>query len=90
MAVCKNCGGKIKPNMEKLKVVLGTSAAIAVAACLLGTPMGWVGLIMAGGQNAYQVLRLKVLAMKECEQAGSYFECEDCGRDIGIGEALGL
>ena len=86
---CKECGGKIKPNMNKFKVVLGGSAAIMLAGLLLGTPTGWLALFAAGTPQAAQIARAKLKLLQESNKAGSYFECEQCARDVGIVEAVG-
>ena len=88
---CK-CGGAIKPNMDKLKTVAGTTAAITVAGLMFGTPTGWLALLLGGAwtPEVIKMLRLKTQAAKLSHEAGGYFECDGCGRDVSIGEALGF
>ena len=86
---CKDCGCDIKPNMEKLKVIAGTTAAIAAIGAVTCTPIGWWALL--GGASTPQVqymIRLKMMAWKASDRAGGYFKCDGCGRDVGIGEFL--
>ena len=88
---CKECGGPIKPNAEKLKTVAVGTAAVATAGFLIGTPTGWLALLAgAASPEVMKVARLKLQAAHKSNQAGSYFECARCGRDVGVGEALGF
>lgn len=87
---CK-CGGSFKPNAEKLKTVAVGTAAVAAAGFMLGTPTGWLALLAgAASPEMMKVARLKLQAGQNSIRAGSYFECDRCGRDVGVGEALGF
>jgi hypothetical protein len=86
---CKHCGGPIKLRGEKLKVIAITTAMIAAVGAMWGTPVGWLALLAgASTPHAREMIRLKVMAMKASDQAGTYFECGDCNRQIGWGEFL--
>ena len=87
---CK-CGGAFKPNNDKLKTVAVGTAAVAAAAFMFGTPAGWLALLAgAASPEVMKVAKLKLQAAHKSNQAGSYFECDRCGRDVGVGEALGF
>lgn len=88
---CQKCGGAIKPNAEKLKTVAIGTAGVAAAGLMLGTPTGWLALLAgAASPEVLKVARLKLQASYDSHRAGGYFECARCGRDIGVGEALGF
>ena len=88
---CK-CGGAFKPNAEKLKTVAIGTATVAAAGFMFGTPAGWLALLAgaAATPEMMKVARLKLQAAHNSNRAGSYFECDRCGRDVGVGEALGF
>jgi hypothetical protein len=91
-AKCKHCGGPVKANMDKLKVVLGGSALVLLMGFLLATPTGWLAVIpaaLAGSKQAQDIMRLKQKLWMESNKAGSYFQCDDCGRDIPLGDVFG-
>lgn len=88
---CQTCGGAIKPNTEKLKTVAIGTAGVAAAGLMLGTPTGWLALLAgAASPEVMKVARLKMQAGYNSHLAGSYFECDKCGRQIGVVEALGF
>jgi hypothetical protein len=75
--------------MKKLTVVLGGAAAVWLAGMMLATPVGWLAIIPAaftGSVNASRIISLKMKLWQCSKEAGSYFECRDCGRDVGMGE----
>ena len=83
------CGERVGVNEEKLKIVVGGTAAVSLLGLIAGTPTGWLVLIPAalgGSQVATQIMRLKAKLWEESSRAGSYFYCRRCHRDIGIGE----
>jgi hypothetical protein len=85
------CGERILPKKEKLAVVLGGAAAVTLTGMLLATPTGWLALIpaaWAGSANATKLLQMKMRLWKHSADAGSYFCCSDCGRDIPFGEVF--
>ncbi len=91
-AKCKHCGGSVKANADKLKIALGGSALVLVMGLLMATPVGWLSLIpaaLAGSQKAQQLLRIKQKLAMDSHKAGSYFQCDDCGRDIPLGDVFG-
>lgn len=89
---CKQCGGAIKPNMEKLKVIGLTSAAIAGLGLVMGTPTGWIALLTAPHWTPQMrnMLRIKLEASRASQNAGEYFECGSCGKGVGIFEVISL
>jgi hypothetical protein len=88
---CGTCGGRVVPKMKKLAVVLGGAAAVWFAGMMLATPVGWMALIpaaFAGSVNASRMISLKMKMWHCSREAGSYFECSNCGRDVGLGEVF--
>ena len=89
---CRECGGPVKANKTKLSIVLGGTAATMLVGAITATPVGWLALIpayFAGSPQARQMFQMKYRLARMSEQAGGYFRCGDCRRDIPLGEVFG-
>jgi hypothetical protein len=89
---CKQCGGPIRANKEKLAVVLGGTAAVMLMGAMMATPIGWLSLIpaaWAGSKNAQKLIQVKMRLMHSSHRAGDYFWCDDCKRGVPLGEVFG-
>jgi hypothetical protein len=88
---CSKCDGPVEMNGKKVATVIGGSAVIMLFGAMLGTPTGWIALLplmLAGNQNAAHIVRAKYQLMKASQEAGGYFRCRDCKRDIPISEVF--
>lgn len=89
---CKQCGSPVRANRKKLATVLGGSAALMLMGAMMATPVGWLALIpaaFAGSGKALRMINMKMKLAQASHQAGSYFRCDGCGRDVPLGEVFG-
>ena len=86
---CVSCGSQITPNMDKLTLVLGGGAVIAVIAAAFGLAGGGfiaLGTAMLGGSTvARYLLQAKMRLLRE-SGGMALFKCSGCGRDAPIAE----
>lgn len=84
------CGGRITPNMDKLKTVLRDGVLIAVIAAAFGLGGGWLSLFAAawgGSKVAHYLLRAKIALLKE-RSKHSFFKCSRCDREVSVQEVF--
>lgn len=90
--VCAKCGGRVRPKRKKLETVLGGAVALWLMGIMLATPVGWLSVIsgvLAGSANARKIYDVKVKLAVASSQAGSWFDCRGCNRDVPLTEVFG-
>ena len=88
---CSSCGGKVKPNWDKIAIAVGGSAVMIPLAALVGLKAGLIALCVAawgGNKSAVHLLRLKVKLMEASRRQGSFFVCGSCGRHASVEEVF--
>ena len=86
---CPHCGGLVRPKLKKLAVVAGGTALVAAMGASLCTPVGRLAVIpaaWAGSANAQKILHAKLRFWQASKQAGSFFICHKCEKDVSMGE----